>query len=59
MEQKEIPQDETKLILANNYLSEKINQGREDMKNGKGVSISIDDIWDDEPNSNNSPISNL
>jgi len=37
--------DETERINANPYLSEKIEQGRKDMENGKGTSISVDDLW--------------
>ncbi len=37
--------DETERIEANAYLSEKITQGRQDMENGKGTPISIDDLW--------------
>lgn len=38
-------EDETARILSNTYLVEKINQGREDMKNGKGKKISVKDLW--------------
>ncbi len=37
--------DETERIMANAYLSEKLNQSRKDMEEGKGTKISIDDLW--------------
>jgi hypothetical protein len=38
-------QDETERIMANSYLTEKINQGRKDMEEGKGTKIPLQDIW--------------
>lgn len=38
-------QDETERIRANSYLTEKINQGRKDMEDGKGAKIALDDLW--------------
>ena len=38
-------QDETERIMANSYLADKIKQGREDMENGKGIKISLKDLW--------------
>jgi len=38
-------QDETERIMANSYLSEKITQGRKDMKAGKGTIIATEDLW--------------
>jgi hypothetical protein len=38
-------QDETERIMANSYLVEKLNQGRKDMKDGKGTKIAIEDTW--------------
>jgi len=37
--------DETERIMANPYLSEKLDQGRKDMEAGKGISISIENLW--------------
>jgi hypothetical protein len=37
--------DETERIMANAYLSEKLNQGRKDMEQGKGTKIALDDLW--------------
>lgn len=37
--------DETERIMANSYLTEKINQGRKDMEEGKGTKIPLQDIW--------------
>jgi hypothetical protein len=36
---------ETDDILANPYLSEKLNQGKKDMFDGKGTKIDINDLW--------------
>lgn len=38
-------EDETKRIMANPYLSEKLTQARKDMNEGKGTKISLDDLW--------------
>ncbi len=38
-------QDETERIMANSYLSEKIDQGRKDMESGKGTKIALEDLW--------------
>lgn len=38
-------QDETARIMANPYLVEKLTQSRQDMANGKGVKIDIEDLW--------------
>jgi len=38
-------EDETERIMSNPYLVEKINQGREDMKNEKGTKIPLKDLW--------------
>jgi len=37
--------DETERIMANSYLSEKLNQGRKDMEAGKGTKIATEDLW--------------
>ncbi len=37
--------DETERIMANAYLSEKINQGRKDMEAGKRTKIATEDLW--------------
>jgi len=37
--------DETERIMANSYLSEKLNQGRKDMEAGKGTKIAAEDLW--------------
>jgi methyl coenzyme M reductase subunit C-like uncharacterized protein (methanogenesis marker protein 7) len=37
--------DETERVNANPYLSEKLTQGKKDMQNDKGTSISVDDLW--------------
>lgn len=37
--------DETERIMANAYLSEKIEQGRKDMEAGKGTRIATKDLW--------------
>jgi hypothetical protein len=37
--------DETERIKANNYLTKKINQGRKDMKKGKGINIPLENLW--------------
>ncbi len=37
--------DETERIMTNSYLTEKLNQGRKDMEDGKGTKIAIDDLW--------------
>ncbi|MGZ3873220.1 MAG: hypothetical protein ACXVJD_09900 [Mucilaginibacter sp.] len=38
-------QDETERIKTNSYLTEKIDQGRKDMEDGKGTKIALDDLW--------------
>ena len=42
-EQKET--EETERIIANQDLLEKIQQGRKDREEGKGVTISVKDLW--------------
>lgn len=37
--------DDTERILANPYLTAKLNQSRKDMEAGKGTKISLQDIW--------------
>jgi hypothetical protein len=37
--------DETERIMANSYLAEKINQGRKDMEDGKGINIALEHTW--------------
>jgi hypothetical protein len=37
--------DETERIMANSYLSEKLEQGRKDMEAGKGTKIPLENIW--------------
>ena len=37
--------DETELIKANTYLSDKLTQGKLDIADGKGTTIAIDDLW--------------
>ena len=37
--------DETERIMANTYLTEKLNQGRKDMEDGKGTKIATEDLW--------------
>jgi hypothetical protein len=37
--------DETGDILSNNYLVEKLEQSRKDMKEGKGEKIPLSDLW--------------
>jgi hypothetical protein len=37
--------DETERIMANSYLTEKLDQGRKDMEAGKGTKIAIEDLW--------------
>jgi hypothetical protein len=37
--------DETERIMANTYLTEKLNQGRKDMEEGKGAVIATEDLW--------------
>jgi hypothetical protein len=36
---------DTEITNINPYLAEKLMQGRKDMEDGKGVKISIDDLW--------------
>jgi hypothetical protein len=38
-------QDETERIQANPYLVAKLNQGRKDAEEDKGIKIAIDDLW--------------
>lgn len=38
-------QDETERIMANSYLVEKLEQGRKDMEEGKGIKIPLEDLW--------------
>ncbi|MFI5159489.1 MAG: hypothetical protein ACHQF4_11530 [Sphingobacteriales bacterium] len=38
-------QDETERMTANSYLTEKVNQGRKDMEEGKGTKLPLEDIW--------------
>jgi hypothetical protein len=38
-------QDETERVMANSYLTEKIEQGRRDMEQGKGTKITLEDTW--------------
>jgi hypothetical protein len=37
--------DETERIMSNQYLAEKLDQGRKDMEGGKGSKIALDDLW--------------
>ena len=37
--------NETERIMANTYLSEKLDQGRKDMEAGKGTKIAIESLW--------------
>lgn len=38
-------QDETERIMANPYLSAKLDQGKKDSEEGKGVTIALEDLW--------------
>jgi hypothetical protein len=37
--------DETNRIKANPYLVKKLDQGRKDMKRGKGTKVAIENLW--------------
>jgi hypothetical protein len=47
MKSKNSFKDETERIKANPYLVKKLNQGRKDMKNAKGIKIPFEDLWND------------
>ncbi len=38
-------QDETERIMANSYLSAKLDQGKKDVDEGKGTKITLEDLW--------------
>ncbi len=42
--------DETERIKANPYLVKKLNQGRKDAKNGKGIKIPLKELWNEHSN---------
>jgi hypothetical protein len=37
--------DETERIMSNPYLTEKLQQSRKDMEDGKGTKIALEDLW--------------
>lgn len=42
---RELAQDETAYLMSSPEMAEIIRKGQEDIKDGKGTSISIEDLW--------------